>query len=645
MRLAYQIRQGKPYPLGISLTTGGIHVAVSIDCQKSCGIILYMKRREIRIPFPKEYAIGNFYAVEITNIELTEVSYQLFSDDKVYTDPYTFVLRGREKWGRFLKDKTILRGSLDTKEYDWEGDRTLQIPFHESIFYQAHLRGFTKTASSGVKERGTFQGAVRKIPYLKELGITGVCFLPIYEFDEILVNPAFVDYDEAILPYMDNSQKTWQYKVNYWGFSEEAFYFAPKSSYAYTEDARTECRDMVKAFHRAGIEVLMQMYFPQGIRQDFIREVIHFWVEEYHIDGFLVQGHRIPQMLLKQDPMLSKTKLIFENRGESAEEYGYEKEIPFQNNGFLNYEFMYNARRFLKGDGDMLKKMAVHFRENPRDCASVNLITAYHGFTLMDLISYERKHNEKNGEDNKDGSDYNYSWNCGYEGETRRKAILELRRKQYRNAVCLLLFSQGTPMIQAGDEFGGTHYGNNNAYCQDNATNWLDWSRLTKNRDIFRFMQAMIQLRREHPILHQQKALRMMDYIGCGYPDLSYHGEMAWYAEFANYNHHVGILYCGKYARKRYDVEDDFIYVVYNMHWIEHDFALPKLPAGMKWYVAADTSLQSVQEHKSVLLRRSTTRQLKVTLPPRSIWILVSCEEDPLDKNAKGNMESEETEL
>lgn len=626
MRLEYQIQKGKPYPLGVSLTKNGIHIVVPMECKNSCGIILYIKKKEIRITFPKEYAIGNLYTIQINGIDAAEAGYRLFCDELLFVDAYCRQVEGRSKWGSCHKDDSLLVGRLTRDTFEWDNDSMLQIPFHESILYHAHVRGFTKHPSAKVVEKGTFLGATRKIPHLKELGITGICFMPFYEFDEVIRNPVFCDMDEAVTPFMDEEKMTWKYKINYWGFAQKAFYFAPKASYAYTKNAPEECKAMVKAFHQAGIEVLMQVYFPKHISEAFIYHVIRFWVEEYHIDGFLIQGDCIPQKLLKQDDMLSKTKLIFERYVQTDEDKLYEEEAKYKNSAYLNFNFMYDARKFLKGDSDMLHKMSVHLRNNPKDCASINQITAYNGFTLMDLVSYNRKHNEANGEENRDGNDYNYSWNCGFEGPTRKKSVQTLRNKQYRNAICLLLFAQATPMLLAGDEFGNSNMGNNNAYCQDNATNWLNWNDLEKRQDIFCFVKAMIRLRMEHPILHRQDAMRIMDYIGCGYPDLSYHGEQAWYVNLANYNHHIGVLYCGKYARKERDKEDDFIYVLYNMYWEENDFALPKLPAGMKWQIVTDTSKEPVN-NIDVCVKHDTQKQLKVTLPPRCIWILMSTAE------------------
>lgn len=620
MKQTYQTQKGKPYPPGINAIDNGIQIVVPLPGKKKCGVILKGKQfGRIQIPFLEEYATGNLYTVQITGLDFSDAVYQFYVEDKKVTDPYAHLIEGKEKWGRFHEEEQHeARICLDS--YDWVGDCKPCIPYHESVFYQLHVRGFTKHASSEVTGRGTYKGVIEKIPYLKELGITGVCFMPMYEFDEILQNPGYMEMDDSIAPFMDESKQTWKYKINYWGFAD-AFYFAPKRSYSSIPRADVECKDMIKALHKAGIEVIMQMYFPPEIPQKRICEAVNFWVEVYHVDGFFLQGYHIPKKMLVEDAMLSDTKLIFESAPEVEEKKrgSVEEEKP-RNCACINYDFMYDARKFLKGDEDMLKKMAVHFRDNPKHLAIINQIAAYNSFTLMDIVSYDRKHNEENGEDNHDGNEYNYSWNCGVEGHSKKRTVVELRLKQIKNALCMVFLSQGVPLLQAGDEFGNSHNGNNNAYCQDNVINWLNWGQLKKEQDIFQFAKQLIAFRKDHPILHLEKEMRIMDYISCGYPDLSYHGDMAWYAEFANYNRHMGIMYCGKYARKNHTEEDDFIYVLYNMHWMDHDFALPKLPEDRSWYICVDTA---EKEQQFALKAMEKEKQLKVSLPPRSIQVLI----------------------
>ena len=208
---------------------------------------------------------------------------------------------------------------------------------------------------------------------------------------------------------------------------------------------------------------------------------------------------------------------------------------------------------------------------------------------MMDLVSYDEKHNEENGEHNRDGSDDNQSWNCGAEGPTRKKQVLSLRKRQYENAISMLFLSQATPRLFMGDEFGNSQKGNNNPYCQDNEITWLDWKDQVKGKDLYEFTTKMIAFRKAHPILHQPRELRMADYISCGYPDLSYHGSEAWRPGTGRSDRQIGMMFCGKYAiidRKR---EDDFIYVAFNMHWESRPLALPKLPKGMEWRLEFST--------------------------------------------------------
>ena len=234
----------------------------------------------------------------------------------------------------------------------------------------------------------------------------------------------------------------------------------------------------------------------------------------------------------------------------------------------------------------------------------------YFGFTLMDMVSYDYKHNEENGQDNRDGNDYNASWNCGEEGITRKKKILALRYKQLKNAMCMLLLSQSTPLIFMGDEFGNTQYGNNNPYCQDNKTTWLDWRGLEKQQEIYAFWKQLVAIRKQYPILSPENELRIMDYLACGYPDLSYHGRNAWRPQLESYYRYVGMMYCGKYATKKDGKEDVFLYVGLNMHWEPHELALPKLPKGLKWVKLCATA-EGIKE-KTELTRLIPERSVVV---------------------------------
>ena len=246
-------------------------------------------------------------------------------------------------------------------------------------------------------------------------------------------------------------------------------------------------------------------------------------------------------------------------------------------------------RPFLKGDGCMLEKVQRRMRENPLKCGRINYFTNYNGFTMMDMVSYNDKHNEANGEDNRDGNPYNQSWNCGEEGPSKKRQVNALRSRQYKNAMSMLFLSQSTPLIFMGDEFGNSQKGNNNPYCQDNEITWLNWKDKEKHKELYQFTEKIIALRKAHPILHNRKELRLMDYYAYGYPDLSYHGAEAWLAAKGSNDRQIGMLYCGKYAKINKRFDDDFFYVALNMHWEPKELALPKLPKGMTWELCYTT--------------------------------------------------------
>lgn len=420
-------------------------------------------------------------------------------------------------------------------------------------------------------------------------------------------------------------------RYNCWGY-REGFYFAPKSAFASDRDAVKEFKDMVKAFHKNGIEVIMQFYFPNSVKMGMIQDAVEYWMLEYHIDGFHLKGEQIPLQALATEPLLTDTKLFYYD-------FPYERiyangEMPvFRNLGNYNDEYMYTVRRFLKGDEGMVGNFLELQRKNPPYCGTVNYITNYYGFTLADMVSYERKHNEGNGENNMDGSDYNLTWNCGAEGTSRKKNVLELRKKQMKNALSMLFLSQGTPLIYSGDEFGNTRYGNNNPYCQDNETGWVKWNMGAVGREVFHFVKELIALRKSHPVLHNGNELKILDYTACGYPDLSYHGEEAWRADFGNHSRFAGVMYCGCYAKKGRDEDDDFFYVAYNMHWIPHTFALPTLPKGMKWHLAADTCRAAGIIKNAEDTGNTQTVAQQANVAARSIQVYVSKQEKGVAKD------------
>lgn len=626
----YRIMPGNPYPLGVTKIGKGINFAVSLHRECKCILHLFQcgsKEAFLRIPLGGEYAVGTVYSVRIEGLKETEFEYAYVVDDVPWIDPYSVSLTGREQWGvGCSRDENEMHSRVTVCEYDWQGDQSPRYPFEQVIMYSIHVRGFTRHSSSGVKAKGTFRGIIERIPYLKELGINQIELLPAYDFYELadeedLLPSGHPKYEKK----EDEGSKTERvYEINYWGFTE-GFYFTPKASYAYDRDAAAEFKDMVKALHKAGIEVVMQFYFPKCVNRNLILDCIRYWVLEYHIDGVHLQGEELPVTLIATNPVLADTKIYYYDF-DVEEIYKRAFHGKIKNLALYNQEFSCDMRRFLKSDEDMLQAFTYRMRRIPQETGVINYMTQYEGFTLYDLVSYDFKHNEANGEENRDGNNYNYSWNCGIEGPTQKKAVLALRKKQMKNALVFLFLSQGTPMLLAGDEAANTQGGNNNPYCQDNATAWVVWGKNRFSQEIYEFTKHMISLRKAHPILHRSEELRIMDYISCGYPDLSYHGDSAWYPKFDNHIRHIGVMLCGKYAMRSRTEEDNFFFIACNMHWDIHEFGLPKLPKAMQWYIKVDTGAKNgcdfYEDGEEILL----SNQEKLIVADRTTVVLIALE-------------------
>lgn len=626
-----------PYPLGAHCEADGIRVSF-VSREENCGVILYDRstgRRLRRIPFGPEERMGRIHYKWIPGIDASQISYQFYEGDKVVADSHARVFVSKGTYGRRREEKDLKAGFL-AEEFEWEGDHNPRIPYEDCVCYCMHVRGFTRHPSSGVEHRGSFRGVTEKLPYLKQLGITTVELQPAYEFLEMSTKEELhseipsvfhKEKEEDAERAVSEEEKKVLDRINYWGY-KKGYYYAPKEGYAFGEDASVEFKEMVKAFHQNGMEVVMQFYFPREVSQREIPEILRFWVLEYHVDGFHLMGERLPLNLIATDAGLADTKL-WHHEFDADRIYEEEEEPGYRNLAVYRDDYMYDMRRYLKGDADMLDSILYHMRSNPGKLGRINYFTNYYGLTMMDLVSYDSKHNEENGENNRDGCDYNNSWNCGTEGPSRRKQIMALRRKQIKNALSMLFLSQAVPLIFMGDEFGNSQKGNNNPYCQDNEITWLNWKDLEKNADLYEFTAGLIALRKAHPILHQEKELRVMDYISCGYPDLSYHGEAAWRPSMDGHNRHIGIMFCGKYARINRRQEDNFFYVALNMHWEAHEFAMPRLPKGMKWELLLQTEDKAQEEYsgkkehvrKDAAANEDTWQTRKV--PPRTVAIYV----------------------
>jgi glycogen operon protein len=538
------------------------------------------------------------------------------------------------------------------------------------------VRGFTCHPSSKVSpsHRGTFAGLQEKIPYLKSLGVNCVELMPIFEFDE-LDNPRHNPLTgERLFNY-------WGYSTV--GFYAPKAGYAAAGK---TGQQSIELKTLIKELHRNGIEVILDVVFnhtaegnengptisfrgldnktyymltPEGfyynfsgcgntlncnhpVVRNFVLECLRYWAAEFHIDGFRFdlasilgrdpQGIPLanPPLLeiLALDPILAKCKLIAE-AWDAGGLYQVGSFPDYDRWGEWNGKYRDEIRRFLKSQGDM-KEVALRLQGSPdlyekagrRVSSSINFITAHDGFTLADLVSYNHKHNEANGEDNQDGTDDNESWNCGVEGPTTNAEINALRQRQMRNAIAILMVSQGIPMILMGDEMGRTQNGNNNAYCHDSELTWLDWHLLKTHAALFRFVKNCIAFRKAHPALRNRQFYRNEDYMGSGYPDISWHGQKAWKPDWSEDTHTLAFLLCGRHAKVG-TVQDEYLYVAMNTHWEAHGFELPQLPRGVRWHVFANTWMPAPDDVWEPGTEPVLSEQSWIMVGERSVVILV----------------------
>ena len=604
----YQVEAGRPERLGVTKEGKDINFAVTVRDGGSCSLLLYPRgteEPEAELVFTEDMQFGDLYAMKIRHFPMDQYEYNYRIDGTVRQDPYADTVTGREVWGNCPQSPHEVRCRADFSAFSWQGDRPLELPYEECVMYTTHPRGFTMDLSSRVRHPGTFAGIREKIPYLKGLGVTQLELMPVYEFAE-------AEAEEAPKKHMPVKKHS-AGKLNYWGYGKACF-FAPKASYSASGNPVREMKELVRELHKNGIELILEFYFPHMTSPALIRDCVKHWVQEYHIDGVHVNAQDTPLVSLSWEPALSRTKIMSEYFPlERIYEQGYRP--SYRRLAEYNDDFMIKARRFLKGDEDTLWQISESMRRNPSQQAVINYMAGHNGFTLADAVSYDVKHNEDNGEENRDGTDNNYSCNYGEEGPASKKALAALRRRQIRNAFLILLLSQGVPAIYGGDEMENSQGGNNNAYCQDNEISWVQWSRRKGSRQMQEFVRQAIAFRRKHAAFGRRKPYELKDYLSKGMPDLSYHGMRAWYEEFESYNRQMGVLYAGAYTG------DQTIYILYNMHMIEHEMALPTLPAGQRWFLAADTGREGavfLKDEERELLEDQKT----VLVPPRTIWIL-----------------------
>ena len=553
---------GFPFTQGCTVEGQTANFSVAVPEGQTCELIIYKKGARASAfsqEMPYSDVAGNLHFLSVVLEQPEDYEYCYKIGGKIVPDPYGKAFSGREHWSVSKgKEKRTLRTRIVTDTFDWEKSQFPHLKKEDVIAYSLHVRGFTKHSSSGVAHKGTFDGVTEKLPYLQKLGINQIHLMPVYEFDEN------------------------QRHVNYWGYGK-AYFFAPKASYA-AGDPVNEMKSLVRQMHLAGIEVILEMPFTEGTTFSLILDCLRYWVMQYHVDGFIVNPYICNPDELAKDPVLAKSKIL-------------KKEDGFQN----------VMRRFLKGDEGMIRDVICQLKN--QDTQLYNYIASHNGFTLCDVVSYDGKHNEANGENNLDGPDYNYSWNCGAEGNSRKKTVNELRKNQIFNAFFLLLFAQGMPCILSGDEFMNTQKGNNNAYCQDNLISWLDWNQLSRQEELYTFVCRLIALRKA---CMKQIAKKSEDTMGRSeIPQISYHGEDAWQMPAGRASRQLGVFYHEE------STEKDF-YIAYNMHWLSHSFALPSLPKGMEWVCIAGTKEGVLDEKEAV-----PVKDKKVQLEERTIKVFV----------------------
>ena len=649
---------GRSSPLGATVCQGGTNF--SVHSRGASGVELLLFDREddarpscvIRVD-PTANRTYHYWHVFVPGVQPGQIyGYRVhgpfdptrglrFDPGKVLLDPYG---RGVVVPKNYSRDVAYQEGDnaatamksvvVDPYTYDWEGDTPLERPSSQTIVYEMHVQGFTRHPSSGVAEnlRGTFAGLIEKIPYLRELGINAVELLPVFQFD---------------------AQDAPSGRINYWGYAPVSF-FAPHRAYSSRQDPLgpvNEFRDMVKALHRAGIEVILDVVFNhtaegnhrgptlsfRGLDNDayyileqdrsyyanysgtgntlnanhpivrrMIVDSLRYWVEEMHVDGFrfdlasiLARGESgqlmsNPPVLwdIESDPLLAGTKFI----AEAWDAAGLYQVGSFVGDSWRewNGRFRDDVRSFFRSEEGSVTRLADRLIGSPEIYShkqreaeqSVNFVTCHDGFTLNDLVSYNGKHNEANGEDNRDGGIDNRSWNCGVEGPTDDPAVEKLRDRQVKNFLTVTMLSLGLPMIQMGDEVRRTQRGNNNAYCQDNETSWLDWTLVAKHADVHRFVRLLIRRRllRDLEAEYQGETLNQL----LREANIAWHGVKLEQPDWSNYSHSLALSL--EIRRERL-----LVHVILNAHWEPLDFQLPATGNGDidPWRRWIDTSLDS----------------------------------------------------
>lgn len=567
-----------PCPLGVTLIGNRIQFAFAGGRNDSCTLHIFKKgtsQDKACIVMDKSYKTGDVFSCSIdaavlTGWPKTQYEYIYEINGKYYVDPYALKINGRNRYGQAIKE---LRGAIVDINDDWKDDNRPDYDSRDLVIYQLHVRGFTKHRSSKVSSKGTYTGLIEKIPYIQSLGINAVMLLPSYEYNEYVNEPTPIGQPEYI-SYEEND------KINYWGYTDDAFYMAPKASYAKNPDnCISEFRAMIKEFHDNNIKVLMDIHFRTDADSGLICATLRHWVINYHIDGFRVNQNVVNEHVIKNDPVLSGILFLgtYWPRTQDNAFISNKSYIPATgcNLADCNDGFLVKIRSFIKGDNnnicDLMSSMSAE-GYNCHNIEYINYVADINGFTLADSLSYSMKHNEDNGENNLDGTDYNYSINCGVEGKTRRRKINDIRKQYAINELMLLLLSSGIPMILAGDEFGNSQSGNNNAYCQDNNISWLDWNDESRNSDMVTLVRKAIKTRHDYIQGDRRGYSDKQAGNNKGIPSVSFHGSKPWATESYSYNRAGGML-----------LSDKGIYIAINMQNDAFSFELPLINDSCIW--------------------------------------------------------------
>ncbi len=699
---------GSPYPLGATYDGKGVNFSIyaenaegvdlcffnqTDDPAESLKIRIRERTHQVWHVYVPDIHPGQLYGYRVYGPYEPQNGHR-FNPHKLLIDPYAKAIAGTLQWNDALfgyklgsPDDDLSFSEIDSapfipkcvvvdNAFDWEDDKPLRIPLHKSIIYETHVKGFTELHPDIPEDiRGTYSALAHPvtIDYLKELGITAIELMPIHHF----ITDRHLKENDL---------------TNYWGYNTIGF-FAPDVRYAgqgIQGQQVQEFKEMVKALHKAGIEVILDVVYNhtgegnqmgptlsfRGIDNaayyrlaedpryymDFtgtgntlnarlpsvlrlIMDSLRYWIQEMHVDGFRFdlasalarELHEVDKLssffdVIHQDPIISQAKLIAEpwDIGEGGYQVG---KFP---SGWAEWNGKYRdcIRDYWIGADSMLGEFAerltgssdLYLDDYRKPTASINFITAHDGFTLNDLVSYNEKHNEANFEDNNDGESHNRSWNCGVEGPTDDEEINALRSRQKRNLLATLFLSQGVPMIVAGDEYGRTQQGNNNAYCQDNEISWLDWA--AKDESLLQFTKQLIAFRKEHPTFCRRKWFQGMPIKGVGLEDIAWFlpegNEMEdshWQHDFAR---SLAVFLNGQGIRSLSDdgtkIIDNSFYIMFNAYWEPITYKLPHKKYSKQWVKMLDTNLDVIEAHETY------DPETEVLVQPRSIVLLMSTE-------------------